>query len=197
MPVLVKCPHCNVSHVQAEDRFLETLDAKSAGVFWRVMRCQNPECRKLVLGTTNPQHVILSIYPHGSYDLPLDVPMPDELRQDFREGGLALAAGCPKASMVMTRRALQRCLKEQGSAQRNLVDAITDALSKGTLRKAFHPLAEEIRQYGNLSAHPDDDQLQNATGDSATAVLEFVRLLIHEFYEVPMAAEKLRLARKP
>ncbi len=197
MPLIDRCPHCNTAHVNAEDRLVEVIDTKTQEPFWRLMRCQNPKCRTLVLGVCDARGNINSLYPAGSYDLPAEVPMPKELRDDFREGGLSLAAGCFKASMVMSRRALQRCLKDQGSGQRNLVDAINDALAKSTLRKSFHPLAEEIRQYGNLSAHPDDDQLQNVTRESATTVLEFVRLLIHEFYEVPLAAEKLRHARKP
>jgi len=96
----------------------------------------------------------------------------------------------------MSRRVLQRCLSEQGCTQRKLVDAIEHAVNKGVLRKAFHQLAEEIRQYGNLGAHPGDDQLGNANRESAQQVLEFARLLIHEFYEVPAAATQLEQRRK-
>jgi hypothetical protein len=69
-------------------------------------------------------------------------------------------------------------------------------MQSNILRKAFHPLAEEIRQYGNLGAHPDDDQLQNASRDSAQHVLEFARLLVHEFYEVPASAALLKSKRQ-
>ena len=76
-----------------------------------------------------------------------------------------------------------------------MVDAIDAAVKNGVLRKSFHPLAEEIRHYGNLGAHPDDDQLKNASRDTASQVLEFSRLLIHEFYEVPALASKLKTNR--
>ena len=100
------------------------------------------------------------------------------------------------ASLVMSRRVLQRCLHDQGCTQNKLVEAINHALQTNILRKAFHPLAEEIRQYGNLGAHPDDDQLQNANRESAHHVLEFARLLIHDFYEVPASAALLKKNRQ-
>jgi hypothetical protein len=137
----------------------------------------------------------LQIFPVGDFQLDINAPIPEPIRDDFKEAGLCLAANCFKASLVMSRRALQRCLKEQGSDQRNLVDAIDAAIKNGVLRKSFHALAEEIRHYGNLGAHPDDDQLMNANRESASQVLEFARLLIHEFYEVPAAAAKLKANR--
>jgi hypothetical protein len=79
--------------------------------------------------------------------------------------------------------------------QHNLVDQIDHAVKNNVLRKAFHALAEEVRQYGNLGAHPDDDQLANATRESATHVLAFLELIVREFYEVPAAAANLKAAR--
>jgi len=137
------------------------------------------------------------MYPGGSHELRADVQIPQEIRGDYREAGKCLDAGCYKASLVMSRRALQRCLKEQGCTAHRLVDAISEAVTNGTLRKAFHPLAEEIRQYGNLGAHPDDDQLANATRESAKKVLDFTALIIHDFYEIPGAAAALKGARQP
>ena len=98
--------------------------------------------------------------------------------------------------MVMSRRALQRCLKEQGCTQHNLVNAIDEAIKQNILRKTFHDVAHEIRQYGNLGAHPDDDQLLNASRENAEQILEFVRIIIHDFYEIPAAVAKLRHKRQ-
>ncbi len=140
--------------------------------------------------------VIQQIYPFVSYALDSTAQIPAEIRDDFLEAGLCLGAGCNKASLVMSRRVLQRCLHDQGCTQNKLVDAIDHAVKNSILRRAFHPLAEEIRQYGNLGAHPDDDQLQNANRENAQQVLEFARLLIHEFYEVPASAALLKKNRQ-
>jgi hypothetical protein len=137
-----------------------------------------------------------SIYPPASYDLNSSLQISEEIREDYKEAGLCLSAGCNKASMVMSRRVLQRALREQGCKKKRLVDAIDEAIEQGILRPSFHPVAEEIREYGNLGAHPDDKQLQNATQEKAKSILDFAGLLIQDFYEVPAAAARLRKDRK-
>ena len=136
------------------------------------------------------------LFPYGELKLNAITPISKLIRDDFEEAGVCLSAGCFKASLVMSRRALQRCLKEQDCNQRNLVDAIDAAIKNGILRKSFHDLAEEIRQYGNLGAHPDDDQLENVNREAASQVLEFTKLLIHEFYEIPATAARLKANRE-
>lgn len=195
--VLDQCPHCGVRHVQTTPRFSELLNARTSAVHWNLERCQNHACQHLVLVQITNRGEIQQIFPFAAYELDSTTTIPAEIRDDFREAGLCLGAGCYKASLVMSRRVLQRCLKEQGCTQNKLVDAVDHALKNNVLRKAFHPLAEEIRQYGNLGAHPDDDQLANANRESAHYVLEFARLLIHEFYEVPASAEVLKRNRQP
>lgn len=194
--VLDQCPHCGVRHVQASPRFQEVLYSHDGAVLWHILRCQNAACQRLVLAEITHTGNVQKIYPFVAYQLDTTAQVPKEIREDFREAGVCLGAGCFKASLVMSRRVLQRCLHDQGCAQNKLVDAINHALQNNILRKAFHPLAEEIRQYGNLGAHPDDDQLQNASRDSAQHVLDFARLLVHEFYEVPASAALLKSKRQ-
>ncbi len=194
--LLDQCPHCKTRHVQTQEPFTQESKEGNTSLFWKVLRCQNPLCKRLVLAVIPRQGQVMDIYPAGQFELEPSVPVSDEIREDFREAGLALGAGCYKASMVMSRRVLQRCLKEQGCTQHNLVDAIAYAIEHNILRKAFHTVAEEIRQYGNLGAHPDDEQLANANRENAEQVLEFSRLIIHDFYEVPATATKLRRKRQ-
>jgi len=191
-----KCPHCDVSHVQTKQLYIECLKAGDRSMWWRIIRCQNPECNRMILVVCSEQGDVHRIYPVGTYELESNVSISQEIRDDFREAGLSLGAGCYKASMVMSRRVLQRCLKEQGCKQHKLVDAIDHALQQKILRNSFHSIATEIRQYGNLGAHPDDDQLTNATRENAELILDFVRLLIHDLYEVPAAASKLKQNRQ-
>jgi uncharacterized protein DUF4145 len=193
--VLDDCPHCGVKHVQTQ--VIHGVRRGSMNEIWYVVACQNPQCDRLVLVITGASGEVKNLYPAGHHEFDPKVQIPDELRDDFREAGLCLDAGCFKASMVMSRRALQRVLKAQGCGQRNLVDAIAAAMKQDVLRKAFHPFAEEVREYGNLSAHPDDDQLDNATKESAEHVMEFLRLIVEEFYEIPGKASRLKKQRQP
>ena len=195
--VLDQCPHCGVRHVQTAQQFVQPLNARDGTVHWNILRCQNNACQRLVLVQVSNTGLVQQVYPFVSQVLDSTSPIPSEIRDDFLEAGLCLGASCYKASLVMSRRVLQRCLKEQGCTQNKLVDAIDHALQTNILRKAFHPLAEEIRQYGNLGAHPDDDQLVNGNRESAHHVLEFARLLVHEFYEVPASATLLKKNRQP
>lgn len=190
--LLSECPHCRVSHIQATTRFTDSKEQGVPAVRWSVVRCQNPLCQQLVLVEHDQQGLELRLYPFAGSELDPAVIESVELRDDFREATLCLAAGCYKASLVMSRRVLQRSLKGQGCTQKKLVAAIDYALKEGILREAFRAIATEIREYGNLGAHPDDDQLKNANRESAEKILSFARLLINEFYEIPAAAKRLR-----
>ncbi len=195
--VIDQCPHCGVRHVQTKEEASLGF-APSLPIVWKALRCQNPACHKLVLAVGH--HVqnkfeIATTYPARKYGLDPNLPVSQEIREDYSEAGTALNAGCFKSSMVMSRRALQRCLKEQGCTQRNLVDAIDHAIKNAILRPALHQLAEEVRRYGNLGAHPDDDQLQNATRQNAQHVLEFLDLIVRDFYEIPAVAARLKKNR--
>lgn len=195
--VIDQCPHCGTRHVQTSRQYADHFVANDMSVTWQLVRCQNIACQKMILVEQPLGQEPLVKYPFAVYLLESSIKVPQPLRDDFNEAGICLGAGCYRASLVMSRRALQRILKEQGCTQRDLVDAINHAVSTGQLRKAFHPLADEMRHYGNLSAHPDDNQLGNATRDSAAHILGFARLLIQEFYEVPTAAASLKSQRQP
>ena len=125
-----KCPHCDTSHVQTTPRFNEVFHPGDNPTVWHVLRCQNPACQKLVLACT-VRGQITQILPAGRFELDAGVPVSQEIRDDFREAGLSLGAGCFRASMVMSRRVLQRCLKDQGCTERNLVDAIRPCCQPG------------------------------------------------------------------
>ena len=198
--MILDCPRCGVKRVATSLLFGGPDDQAHdpQGTQWQVQRCQS--CGLLillVLDTVNAGEGNRT-WPAGSYELDEALTIEPALRDDYREAGLCSDAGCYKASLVMSRRALQRVLKEQGCTQRNLGGndgAIAHAIKTGILRKALHAIAEEIRQYGNLGAHPDDEQLDVASKESASQVLAFVHLVIDEFYGVPMTAEKLRRNR--
>jgi len=193
--ILDKCPHCQTSHVQVQKIFSDVFINPQLRTYWHIVRCQNNKCSKLILLIINNRD-ILRIYPSGTYTLNNNIPVSNEIKDEFQEAGQCLASNCYKASMVMSRRVLQRILKDQGCTDRTLVKAIEFAVKQDILRKSFHPIAEEIRQYGNLGAHPDDNQLSNATKENAQQILDFVRLIIQDFYEVPAAAELLKKQRE-
>ena len=194
---LDKCPHCNASHVITTREYENRLTPVGPYELWTIERCQNPKCQKIILTKLDGNGNILGLYPAGNYELDPNLNISQEIRDDYSEAGLCLSAGCPKASVVMSRRVLQRILKEQGCSEHNLTDQIDKAIKSDILRKPMHKIATEIRQYGNLGAHPDDKQLADIDKEKAKQILDFARLIIEEFYEIPATAEKLQKDRQP
>jgi len=192
--ILGQCPNCGVRHVQTTPLYAARNPPDGLDT-WHLVSCQNPRCSRFILVIIDHTSRVKRVFPAGHHEFDASISIPDEIRNDYREAGWCLDAGCYLASMVMSRRALQRVLKSQGCGERNLVDAIDAAIRQGVLRKAFAPLAQEVREYGNLGAHPDDEQLKNATQESAGQLLGFVRIMVSEFYEVPAEAEKLKSSR--
>lgn len=189
---LAECPHCQTRRVQT--RVEDGAPFQSGGALrWIFLRCSH--CRRLILvsqvGNRDWTLVHPGQAPHRDYRKDL----PNELVDDYNEAGVCLGAGAYKASMVMSRRALQRLLKEQGHTERDLVDAINAAKKAGTIAPRYHALADEIREYGNLGAHPDDDQLANANEPNARHIIDFCDLLIEDIYDLRAKAESLRKQR--
>lgn len=194
--IIDQCPHCGIRHVEAAPS-AEAQDAKQ-DERWMILRCQNPDCNRLFVRLC---HIPAPFkkrfqYPPGNIDLPSDPKLPPEVPPEYREAATCLAIGCHLASMTMSRRVLQRCLKQQGFSEKTLEKQIDAAKADGTIPKRYHSLADEIRKYGNIGAHPDDDNLALATAENAQHLLEFVNLLIHEFYELPAKADALMRQRK-
>ena len=130
--IIDQCPHCGVRHVQAASLFTQTLKDGDGTAFWSDLRCQNHSCKRLVLLEHDARSVPVRFFPFADYELTSSASIPTAVRDDFREAGLCLGAGCYKASLVMSRRVLQRCLADQGCNQNKLVDAINAALADGT-----------------------------------------------------------------
>jgi hypothetical protein len=127
--ILNQCPHCGVRHVSIQHHSELPFKDNDHSVKWLVKRCMNDTCRRLVLVEMDKK-AVTKIFPFVGYELETQTSIPQAIIDDVREAGLCLGAGCFKASLVMSRRVLQRCLKEQGCAQYKLVDAIQLCSSK-------------------------------------------------------------------
>lgn len=188
--LIEKCPHCEVSHVQTHKHF----ELRGRKGDWRVLECQNPECGGFIFARVVGDE-LEEMYPAVNFRLKDDLGVSDEIRREFEEAGKDLANGCYLSSMTMSRRVLQRCLKEQGHSEKHLAVQLESAKKDKTLPTRYHILADEIREYGNIGAHPDDDQALNVTKENAERLLEFTRILIHEFYELPAQVKQLEQSR--
>ena len=102
--ILSECPHCRVKHVQSKVDFTSNLNPANAYPKWNVVRCQNEECRTLVLVQSDKEGNATKVYPFSGHGLSANDAIPPEVRSDFEEASTCLSAGCYKASLVMSRR---------------------------------------------------------------------------------------------
>ena len=112
-----------------------------------------------------------------------DIPgVPASVYQDYVEAVRAANVGAPRASLSMSRRALQSALKHRGAKSEKLYDQIEELAEAGALTQATKNLAHGIRQFGNFGAHPGDDQLEDVGLEDAKLALQVLRRVLRELY---------------
>lgn len=121
--------------------------------------------------------------------------LPAGVPEEFTECVTCSVVGASLSSMTMARRVLQRCLKDKGHLQHILAQQIDAAKADGTIPKRYHEIADEIRIYGNIGAHPDDDKMSCVTTENCRHLIEFTRMMIEELYILPQKAALLRKNR--
>jgi hypothetical protein len=96
-------------------------------------------------------------------DFALPDSCPDSVSGDYREAARLLAIS-PMASAAFARRCLQTLLRERGYRQRDLVEQISALLAENDPVKIVpHYVTsslDAIRNFGNFSAHPVEDKIQ-------------------------------------
>jgi hypothetical protein len=108
--------------------------------------------------------------------------VPAEVYRDYVEAVRAANIGAPRASVSMSRRALQSALKQKGAKTENLHDQIEELAASGHLTQATKSLAHGIRYFGNFGAHPANDILEDVRLEDAKLSLQVLRKVLKEMY---------------
>ncbi|MCK6588754.1 MAG: DUF4145 domain-containing protein, partial [Polyangiaceae bacterium] len=142
------------------------------------------------------------VWPKGVARSPLPPEVPEEYSQEYREACLVLADS-PKASAALSRRCLQRLIRDKaGITRKDLAKEIDALLASNTLPRHVAENVDAIRQFGNFAAHPIED---TATGEiidveagEAEWSLEVIETLFDFFLVQPtrLAAKKAALNSK-
>lgn len=192
--LLIECPQCGVRDQIAQGG--HAVGGWEGITHWLVRCCNNPLCKRPIFVIYDEEESSKTgrprfTYPLSSGHLDHATTFPYLVREEFAEATRCLQVDAFLASMTMSRRVLQRCLMHLGFAQRQLFDQIEAAKSNDTIPRRYHQLANEVREFGNIGAHPDDDKAQLVTRENATLLLEFVRLLVEELFSVQQRISKL------
>lgn len=115
----------------------------------------------------------------------IDPGIPPGIREDILEAEKALFAGCYKATMVMSRRALQLLLEELGAEGRTLGPVLSDARKRGLITDGQFALGTGIKDYGDGGAH----RRVNALEHEAEMVLGVTVQLADEIWDANRGAQ--------
>jgi len=81
--------------------------------------------------------------------------IPKDIAGVVAEAAGSLYANCPRASAVMSRRALEAICVNKGESEGKLVDRLEALKNKGILLPDLAEWATEVRLVGNIGAHVD------------------------------------------
>jgi len=161
-------------------------------------KCPNNKCDRHTVhafGTHDLKGLQECIWPPYVYTNYPDF-VPECVRQDYQEA-CAIKTLSPKASATLARRCLQGMIRDFHGITKNTLHEEIQAL-KGKENDDIIDALLALKSIGNIGAHPERDTslIVDIEPDEANTLIEFIELLIDEWY---IAREKRKelLARIP
>ena len=165
----MKCPHClEAFHDEWQKRQLawpaNQLFHERIGLedkFYVVAHTVCPTCKRVTISVSQNVHTQAGpavdsetmVWPRQMARSPLPPEVADPFAADYREACLVLADS-PKASAALSRRCLQRLLREQGKVTLGNLSSEIDQVMK-TLPTYLAEAVDGVRNIGNFAAHPN------------------------------------------
>ncbi|MBB4953350.1 phage FluMu protein Com [Agrobacterium vitis] len=197
--IKMKCPHCGINfHDNWEKRNMYRDDAQTR---WNYSTAICPSCKKVtvaIMPDTGPGRMVEPISAsHG----PISQHVPNDIASDYVEACNVLPIS-PKASAALSRRCLQQILNAFGYKAKDLakqVDALLNETdSKKALPLGLYDTVDAVRNFGNFSAHPINEQttlqIVEVEPEEAEWCLEIIEEMFEHFYERPALAASKKAA---
>jgi hypothetical protein len=158
-----KCPHCATAFFPAIREWALTHSTDPSSGFplkdstgtWHVQFALCPACRRAIIylvSKNGGEYRAHLVWPAGA-SRPLPKEVPKEYAKDFQEACAVLTAS-PKASAALSRRLLQRILREKGGVKKaDLYNEIEEVLPK--LPADLADVLHAVRVVGKYAAHPE------------------------------------------
>jgi Domain of unknown function (DUF4145) len=201
----MQCAHCGIHHHDNYDRTTIRRGDRVLGKAIVTSHCPQCDRHSMFLQSGDIWGPKELIYPKLRFRSSVGVNTPPPLLADYEEAHLVLGAS-PKASAALSRRCLQNALNMQGYAGTNLAKQIDMLLAEPDAKKAIGSTlaatVDAIRNFGNFSAHPIDDQttlqIIEVEPEEAEWCLDILLEIFDHFFERPAiaAAKKAALDAK-
>lgn len=163
----MKCPHCLVEYYR-EFNYSYIGEDNDGNWGIRYAKCPNPKCNKIIVTLINASwyksskgypaidsiHTESLVRPKTMSRNPLPLEVPQEYKKDYEEACLVLNDS-PKASSALSRRCLQKLLREEaGVKPSDLSSEIQEVIDSNKLPTILVESIDAIRNIGNFVAHP-------------------------------------------
>ncbi len=195
----MKCPTCGIAY--ADNWYEVDVQWRGRATPWayRVALC--PECNEHTIELQSNRDPYRMVQPIGSNRGPVSKDVPATISCDYIEACNVLPISS-KASAALARRCLQNILNSHGYTGRDLSRQIDALLNETDASKAvgsaLRDTVDAIRNFGNFSAHPVDDQttLQVIEVEEAEAewCLQILEEMFDHFYVRPAQAAARKAA---
>ena len=134
------------------------------------------------------------IHPLASDRSPLSDEVPEALRRLYQEAG-RIEYLSPNGAAFLGRRLLEQVLRDALATTGRLANLIDSFLSSEALPGKLDELMHDVRQFGNIAAHPGrtgDGEWIEVDQDEATYVLDVVSELLDHVYVRPKRRQAMR-----
>lgn len=158
----MKCPHCLIEIHSNVERIYIGEDSDGNWAIFK-FKCPNPACNKFIFylanGAWNGYSIInmkreILVWPRAFSRTPLSPEVPSEYSNEYNEASVILSDS-PKASAALSRRCLQRLLRDvQKVKPGDLSNEIQQLIDSKTLPSHLVDSIDAIRNIGNFGAHP-------------------------------------------
>jgi hypothetical protein len=188
------CPHCN-----REVTFKSVTSGKDIHIPPRnwvgVRYCPNTECKKIVFFVLEKDS-LSAMYPAVDKEQnrpPLNNLIPEEFRKEFEEAASVLELS-PKSSAALSRRCLQRLLREHlNIKKKDLFQEIDELLKNGNLPSHIAGSVDAIRNIGNFAAHPlkytNTGEIVDVEFGEAEWTLDVLEMLFDFYFIMPKGVQ--------
>jgi hypothetical protein len=144
-------------------------------------------------GEASEGHTSRIVYPQVRSNAASDYP--EAVRENYVEAQRSLFVQNYKSCVVMTRIALQAATRDKQAKGKNLRDEIDNLAATHVIPDALRDWAHEIRDGGNLVAHPEPDK--RVEKEDAEELLSLTESILEYLYVVPAHVERCRQRRNP
>ena len=189
-----ECPYCGVlSQMFPENNPINLVDPKLKTMH-NIEKCNN--CSQLVYFITKNEltgsntYVEKIVFHYPTAEAKTHESVPKDIADTYKQGVNCLNVGSSIGAITCFRRALQQLCIDKGATQGKMLHEQLDEVLTARVKETAH----EIKQWGNLGAHPDE-LIQDVKIEDAEETKDFMGLVFEDVYVVPWKIEESKKKR--